>query len=100
MGDTDGVTRTGRLLIQDWSNAMVRVERLKAELNRAETEALNAEVALSRWMLPRDAKKGEAISIWFGDSLLQVTADSCIGDNWEGPVKWRTRGPKLSEFLR
>ena len=90
----------GRELIRAWSKANDRVSELRAQLQRAETEAANAEVALSRWVLPRDAGHGEVISIWFGDSLIQATATDNIVGAWSGKVKWRTRGPKLLEFLR
>lgn len=96
----DGVTKTGRELIREWAHAKERVERLREQINRAEVEAANAELALSRWMLPPDAKMGETISIWFGDSLLQVIATEASTGKWTGSVKWRTRGPKLSEYLR
>lgn len=97
----DGVTKTGRELIREWAHAKERVERLREQINRAEVEAANAEIALARWMLPPDATKGEVISIWFGDSLLQVTADeSCSNNHRPGAVRWRSCGPKLSEHLR
>ncbi len=97
----DGVTKIGRDLIRDWASAKERVERLREQINRAEAEAANAEIVLARWMLPPDATKGEVISIWFGDSLLQVTADeSCSNSHRPGSIRWRSCGPKLSEYMR
>ncbi len=95
------LTSQGEALVKDWASASARVERLKSELNRAKCEADNAETALSKWLLPPDAVVGEKVAVWFGDSLIQATAHTCIGSNtWCGPVTVRIKGSKFDEVFR
>ena len=95
------LTSQGEALVRDWVLATQRVERLKAELNRATCDRDNAESALSKWLLPPDAVVGEKVAVWFGDSLIQATAHTCIGSNtWCGPVVVRLRGQKFDEAFR
>lgn len=97
----NGVTREGEVLVKDWVSAKERVARLAAELNRAQCDRDNAEAALSKWLLPPDAVVGEKVSVWFGDSLIQATAHTCVASNtWSGPVIVRLRGPKFGEMFR
>lgn len=97
----NGVTREGETLVKAWASAAERVKRLKSELSRAECDRDNAESALSKWLLPPDAVVGEKVAVWFGDSLIQATAHTCIGSNtWCGPVVVRLRGPKFDEVFR
>lgn len=95
------LTSQGEALVKDWASAMQRVARLAAELNRAQCERDNAESALSKWLLPPDAAVGEKVAVWFGDSLIQATAHTCVGSNrWCGPVVVRVRGQKFDEVFR
>lgn len=94
-------TREGVDLAKEWVSATERVKRLQAESNRAQCDLDNAETALSKWLLPPDATVGEKVSMWFGDSLLQATADTCVGSNvWTGKVVVRLRGPKFGDTFR
>ena len=97
----NGVTREGEALVKEWVFASERVRRLKEELSRAECDRDNAEIALSKWLLPPDAVVGEKVSVWFGDSLIQATAHTRVASNtWSGPVAVRLRGPKFGEMFR
>ena len=97
----NGVTREGEALVKEWLSTRERVARLAAELNRAQCERDNAEIALSKWLLPPDSVVGEKVAVWFGDSLIQATARECVGSNtWCGPVIVRLRGPKFGEMFR
>lgn len=66
------VTSEGDRLIRNWLRAAERVHQCKLELNTAECDLINAGEALAKWMKPPDAKPGEKIAVWFGDSLIQV----------------------------
>ena len=95
------LTHRGLELVRDWANTKARLERLRDDLNRAQCEADNAEIALSKWLLPPDAVVGEKVAVWFGDSLIQATAHTCLGTGqWSGPVIVRTRGKKFDETFR
>lgn len=95
------LTREGVDLVKQWVFATERVRRLQEELNRAQCDRDNAEIALSKWLLPPDATVGEKIAVWFGDSLIQATADTCVGSGvWTGKVAVRLRGPKFGEMFR
>lgn len=95
------LTADGEALVKSWVSAVQRVERLKAELNRATCDRDNTESALSKWLLPPDAVVGEKVAVWLGDSLIQATAHTCIGsDTWCGPVVVRLRGKKFDEVFR
>lgn len=94
------LTKDGVELVKDWLRTKKRVERLKEELNRAEAEAQNAEIALSRWLLPPDSVVGEKVAVWFGDSLVQATAHTCLASGrWSGPVIVRLRGKHFTEMF-
>lgn len=97
----NGVTREGEALVKEWLSTKERVARLAAELNRAQCERDNAEIALSKWLLPPDSVVGEKVAVWFGDSLIQATARECVASGkWAGPVIVRTRGKHLDEMFR
>lgn len=99
MNDT-GVTKVGEELVREWWAAKQRAQRLRDEASRADTEARNAELELSRWLLPSDAVQGEKVGVWFIDSLVQATAESFVGNGWTGPVIIRTAGKKFLEVFR
>lgn len=94
-------TREGVDLAKEWVAAANRVKDLEAALSRARCDRDNAEIALSKWLLPPDATVGEKVSMWFGDSLIQATADTCVSSNtWTGKVVVRLRGPKFGDTFR
>lgn len=86
------LTADGERLVQDWSSAKERVERARRELSSAECGETNSRNALSKWLLPPDAKVGEKIAIWHVDSLIQVEVTSEMP--LEGKLTVRTRGKR------
>ena len=84
------VTRDGEELIKRWMRAVELEETAKRSLNSAETEVLNSRNALSKWLLPDDAKTGEVIAVWYGDSLIEVTVT-----NGDPKLRIRSRGKSL-----
>ncbi len=84
------VTSEGARLIKEWLAAQESLENARRVLSARECDLSNTKIALARWMLPQDAKPGEQIAVWFGDSLIQVTC-AAQGYNDHG-VKIRTRG--------
>jgi hypothetical protein len=66
------VTYEGEQKIKRWLAAQEGEQRAKNVLNRAECETVNAHNELAKWMIPSDAKVGEKICVWYGDSLIQV----------------------------
>ena len=71
--------KEGRDLIERWQHATEALARAKSQVNSAECELTNAINALGKWMLPPDAKKGEAFCIWWGDSMIQVVNNPQFG---------------------
>ncbi len=101
MNDDNRPTNHGVQAAKRWVAAVKRLELMKAELNRAQCEASNAESALAAWLLPPDAVVGEKVSMWFGDTLLQAQAKECIGTKqWAGPVTVRIKGPQFEDTFR
>lgn len=93
----DEATRDGQHLIATWLSSQEREKRLRGELNRAECDTSNTARELAKWMMPADAKSGEKICVWHGDSLFQVE----VGDTGRDPVVTvRTRGKHFSELSR
>lgn len=82
----------GERLIKQWLSATERLERAKSEKNSAECDVVNAQNALAKWLLPDDAKPGEKIAVWFGDSLIQAEVPQEIGR--DAKVTIRTRGKR------
>lgn len=91
MAVASDLTAEGRRLVDCWINTQRGLERAKAALNRAECDLQNAQNALARWMLPEDARTGEKIAIWHGDSLIQVEV---IGLGSDPCVTLRLRGKR------
>lgn len=96
------VVSEGKRLIELWLTARNRVENLDMQRSSAACDVLNAEAALAKWLAPDDAKPGEKIAVWFGDSLIQVEIGGVVTETGEGPgfvsstrVTIRKRGPKL-----
>jgi hypothetical protein len=84
----------GKRLIDAWLNARREVARRRVWLESAETDVVDSRRALAAWLLPDDAKAGEKIAVWYGDSLIQVEAPDLECDPI---VTIRTRGKTLSE---
>lgn len=68
----DEVTRDGQHHIKAWLASIERYEQTDRERDRARHDKDNCAKALAKWMLPEDAKPGEKICVWYGDSLIQV----------------------------
>jgi hypothetical protein len=83
-------TSDGKRLIDAWVGAQERERLAQSELNSARCEVSNSQRALAKWMLPDDAKVGEKIAVWHGDSLIQVEMLS----HGDAVVSVRTRGRK------
>lgn len=103
------VTAEGSRLITRWLQAVDGVERAKSALNRTQTEELNAQAELAKWLMPADMKPGEKIAVWHGDSLFQVElapreSFSVPGGerhiDHEPKVTVRTRGKHFSDLRR
>jgi hypothetical protein len=85
-------TRDGEHFIKAWLGACESEKLAKGELNRAECNTHNTRSDLAKWMVPGDAKPGEKIAIWYGDSLIQVEVAHPGKDH---SVTIRTRGRAL-----
>lgn len=90
MADNDP-TSEGTRAIKAWLGAQEELRRAKDNLNRRECDLKNVESALAKWLLPPDAKVGEKIAVWYGDSLIQgeVCEDRTI-------ITVRSRGKRLA----
>lgn len=100
MSRENGMVYEGEQLVRHWWHAKAEAQRLRDRANAAETEARNAEIELSKWILPTPCKQGEQIAIWFGDTLIQATAEQVVGPKWCGPVIIRLKGPRFEESFR
>lgn len=89
------VTYEGEQAIKRWLAAREDTARARSALNRATCEETNAHNDLAKWMIPSDAKVGEKICVWYGDSLIQVEIE-----DGSPPGKYivsvRTRGRSLN----
>lgn len=90
-----GVTGEGEKLIEQWLKAEQAREQAQKSLTNALNNAQQTESNLARWLLPDDAKTGEVISIWFGDSLIQVQCTQTKPNR--GVVSIRQSGKSISE---
>lgn len=86
------ITTDGKRLVDNWRAAQERLERSRREVNSAECELSNSASALSKWLMPKDAKPGEVFSVWYGDSLIQVTVSH---DGRDPTLAIRERGRSL-----
>jgi hypothetical protein len=71
MSDGD-VTSEGGRLIAAWLNCVDNHRRHQQAMWDAFKDVQQTEAALAKWLAPPDAKPGEKIGVWFGDSLIQV----------------------------
>lgn len=92
------VRSDGERLIKCWLGAQERLARAKSEVNSAECDLANSTMALAKWMLPEDAKSGEKIAVWYGDTLIQVEAppNHPTPGGGDPKVTVRKRGRSLS----
>lgn len=86
----DKPTADGERLISAWLAACEQVDRSRQQLYGRQSDMENAESALVAWMLPPaiEAKPGERIAIWAGDSLIQVEVGGL--ESGDGPVRDRS----------
>lgn len=74
----NSITTEGRRLVEAWTNARRRVTQCNLQLADAEKIERETEAALAKWLAPSDAKPGEKIAVWYGDSLIQVEVGGVI----------------------
>lgn len=102
------VTSEGQRLVTAWLRCVDEHRRKQQAVYDAARDVSEAEAALAKWLAPPDAKPGEKIAVWFGDSLIQVEVGgvtppmpegATIGD---GPsqtkVTIRSRGKHFEEL--
>ena len=103
------VTAEGSRLITYWLQAIETVDRAKSGLSRAQTDEMNAQEALAKWLMPTDMKPGEKIAVWHGDSLFQVelaprerisVPGGEVHTDYVPKVTIRTRGKHFSDLRR
>ena len=94
-----GVSGEGENLLKSWLRCIQLVRNAKREVNSAECDEMNSQTALARWLLPKDAKEGEKIAIWFGDSLIQVECTQAGPGLMDGKVTVRQDGKTTREAL-
>lgn len=63
-------------LIRKYVLAEREIRRKESELNVAKTNSLNAQIAVAKWLKPKDAKEDETFHMWYGDSLFAITNES------------------------
>ncbi len=66
-------SKKGEELIKQWMDSTTQHIAAKQAEARSSCEALNAANALGKWLMPGDAEVGEKFSVWYGDSLIEVT---------------------------
>lgn len=86
-------TAEGRGLLERWFATSRELERIKGHVNSAQCAYNNAHNALGKWMMPSDARPGEKFSIWFGDTMIEVTNTRGV-DGHDYVISERRRGPK------
>lgn len=78
MSNDNSVTTEGRRLVEAWTNARQLVTQCHRRLSEAQGIERETEAALAKWLAPSDAKPGEKIAVWYGDSLIQVEVGGVI----------------------
>lgn len=87
------LTSEGERLVKNWLGAQQRVSQAEHELNQARCERSNTARELAKWLLPPDAKEGEKIAVWHGDSLIQAEV---LSQGCDTRITIRKRGKSLS----
>jgi len=80
----------GKALIDAWVTSKENTKSASSLLNSRECAEANARNELGKWLMPDDAKPGEKFSVWYGDSLIEVTVT-----NGDPDIRIRTRGKSL-----
>lgn len=96
MSDMDP-TSEGKRLIESWLAARKHAARIEQQLDRANADLRETEQALAKWMLPDDAEAGETIAVWYGDSLIAVTAGPAPRSFGGASIVVRSRGKHMLE---
>ncbi len=88
---SEELTYAGQRVVDTWLEAQKAVASARDQLNRRDTDLLNATAQLGKWLLPSDAKPGEKIAVWHGDSLIQAE----VVANRDPIITVRLRGKHL-----
>lgn len=83
------ISNTGRDLIKKWHEAGQRVNDVKSNLNRVETDFLNAAIKLTKWAVPKDAQIGDNFLLPVGEGFLNIRVTEKVLENFETEIKWR-----------
>lgn len=73
------ISREGEDLVDRWQKAKISLKRAESSVSSAQCEVTNATNALSKFLLPKDATRGEKYCVWFGDSLIAAEVAD-VGD--------------------
>ena len=100
------VTSEGQRLIGQWLRCVDDHRRKQQAVYDAFKDVNESEAALIKWLAPTDAKPGEKIAVWFGDSLIQVEMGYDVPSKQDGVpservstrVTIRTRGKHFEEL--
>lgn len=65
------VNQPGKDLCAAWVRATQDLEYRRRDVAAAVVVVEEAAAALAEWLLPKDAKPGETIAVWFGHDLIQ-----------------------------
>lgn len=66
------LTKDGHTLVTNWLRAVDEHQLQQQRTWDRYKDVQQTEAALAKWLAPPDAKPGEKIAVWFGDSLIQV----------------------------
>ena len=84
------LTAEGMRLVRAWLDQQREIAIAEQRLSDARSALAVHRRALAAWLLPDDAKPGEKIAVWLGDSLIQAEAPT--GDHCEAVITVRKRG--------
>jgi len=82
---TEGVVPEGKRLIEQWLGAQRRTAQAELNWRDCTRDEREAETALATWLAPSDAKPGEKIAVWYGNSLIQVEVGGVVSGEGDGP---------------
>lgn len=91
LGGRSDVSAEGDRLITNWLSATERLRVAKVRATTAEVDVIDTESALARWLLPDDARTGEKIAVWNGDSLIQAEMTTALKADAKVTIRKRGR---------
>lgn len=92
VNDAMRLTKDGDAKANSWKLAQTTVVRMERDLSAGRIDLREATQSFGRWLMPPDARVGEAICVWMGDTLVRAEMTQQTPPEFKIDLRYKGRG--------